>query len=57
VPSEVEHDDAKPVEQRRHPEPVAEVTGQPVKQDNRPALPRIGVREPLRVAILCQRKR
>ena len=57
VPAEVERDDANAVEQGRHPEPVTEVARQSVEQDNRPALTGIGVREPLRVAILRQRNR
>jgi hypothetical protein len=57
VPAEVERDNANAVEQGRHAEPVAEVAGQPVEQDNRPALTGIGVREPLRAAILRQRNR
>ena len=50
-------DHANAVEQGRHAEPVVEVTGEPVEQDDRPALTGIGVSEPLRAAILRQRNR
>jgi hypothetical protein len=57
VPAKVERDHAHGLEQGRHAEPVAEVAGQTVEQDNRPALTGFGVREPLRAAILRQRNR
>ena len=57
VPAKIERDHANAVEQGRHPEPVVEMAGQTVEQDNRPALTGIGVSEPLRVAILRHRNR
>ena len=57
VPAKVERDHAHAFEQGNHAQPVPEVAGQPVKQENRLALTGIGVSEPLRMAILRQRKR
>ena len=57
VAAKVERDHAYAVEEPHDAQPVAEVAGQPVQQDDRPALAALGIREPLRGAILRQRKR
>jgi hypothetical protein len=57
VPAKVECDDANAFEQGHDAQPVTEMAGQPVQQEDRSALSRVGVRKPVRGAILIQGSR
>jgi hypothetical protein len=48
VSAKIDRDDPEVAEKRRDAEPVAEVAREPVEEDDRRSVPRIGVGEPVR---------